>query len=123
MNGYPAFVAPVPRPTLEQFVAHIDHIVQLVGPDHVGLGIDYYEGMAGVMPLDQAKREHETLLASGMWTPAAYPPPPWHYPEGIERPSQLPQLTRLLLAKGYAAADIGKILGGNFLRVFGQVWT
>lgn len=122
MNGYPAFVAKVPRPTLDQFVAHIEHITHLVGPDHVGLGIDYYEGMAGIMPLEQAAREYDRLIASGIWTSAAYPPPPWHYPEGLERPSGLPTLTVALAARGYSVFDIQKIMGGNWLRVFGQVW-
>lgn len=122
MNGYPAFVAPTPRPTLEQFVAHIDHITGLVGPDHVGLGIDYYEGMAGIMPPEQAAREYERLIASGIWTAAAYPPPPWHYPEGLERPSGFPRLTAALVTRGFSAQDIHSILGGNWLRVFGQVW-
>jgi membrane dipeptidase len=122
MNGYPAFVAPGPRPTLENFVAHIDHIVQLVGIDHVGLGIDYYEGMAGVMSPNQAAREYEHLIATGVWTESVYPPPPWYYPAGIERPSGLPRLTDALLARGYTPPDVGKILGGNWLRVFQQVW-
>ena len=40
MNFAPAFVHPT-EATLEGVVDHIDHIVDLVGPDHVGLGSDY----------------------------------------------------------------------------------
>jgi len=40
MNFAPSFVHPKDA-TLEGIVDHIDHIVDLVGPDHVGLGSDY----------------------------------------------------------------------------------
>ena len=40
MNFAPPFVHPTDA-TLEGIVDHIDHIVGLVGPDHVGLGSDY----------------------------------------------------------------------------------
>ena len=119
--GFPAFVAPVPRPTLDHLIAHIDHIAGLVGTDAIALGLDYFDGMAGVMPTEEAAALYERLLATGVWTPEGYPPPPWHYPEGLERPSGLPQLTAALLDRGYGAEDVHKILGGNFLRVFHQV--
>jgi membrane dipeptidase len=40
MNFAPAFVHPT-RATLGGVVDHVDHIVELVGPDHVGLGSDF----------------------------------------------------------------------------------
>ncbi len=40
MNFAPGFVAKE-NPTVENVVDHIDHIVELVGPDHVGLGSDF----------------------------------------------------------------------------------
>ena len=33
-----------------------------------------------------------------------------------------PRLTDALIGRGYKDADILKILGGNFLRVFREVW-
>jgi membrane dipeptidase len=38
-------------------------------------------------------------------------------PAGLEDPSKFPALTRALLEKGYSAADIRKIYGGNTLRL------
>jgi len=40
MNFAPSFVHPH-EATLQRLVDHIDHIVDLVGPDHVGLGSDF----------------------------------------------------------------------------------
>ena len=42
-------------------------------------------------------------------------------PVGLEDYSKMPDLTRALLERGYSAADIGKIYGGNTLRLMRQV--
>lgn len=42
-------------------------------------------------------------------------------PEGINSAADLPKITQALLDRGYSAEDIHKILGGNLLRVFGEV--
>jgi membrane dipeptidase len=34
----------------------------------------------------------------------------------------LPRVTQGLLDRGYADGDVQKVIGGNFLRVFRQVW-
>lgn len=41
--------------------------------------------------------------------------------EGIKDCSMLPKITEGLLSRGYSHSDIGKILGGNMLRVFKEV--
>jgi len=42
-------------------------------------------------------------------------------PQGMNSAADLPKITQALLDRGYSADDIKKILGGNLLRVFGQV--
>lgn len=42
-------------------------------------------------------------------------------PGGVKDCSSFPEITRGLAERGYCAEDIKKILGGNFLRVLGQV--
>jgi membrane dipeptidase len=42
-------------------------------------------------------------------------------PDGLDDVSKFPNLTRALLEKGYSAADIGKIYGGNTLRLMRAV--
>ncbi|MFB3813325.1 MAG: dipeptidase [Terriglobales bacterium] len=42
-------------------------------------------------------------------------------PEGIDSAADLPKITEMLMARGYSAADMRKILGENLLRVFAEV--
>jgi membrane dipeptidase len=113
VNGIPAFVTADPSPTIDHVVAHISHIVQLVGPDHVCIGTDYGS--------DPTPAEYQTLVRNGVWDPANYPPPPWRYPEGFANATEFPNLADRLAGEGYDDATVDKIMGGNFLRVFAEV--
>jgi membrane dipeptidase len=42
-------------------------------------------------------------------------------PEGIDSAADLPKITAALMARGYSAEDMKKLLGGNLLRVFRDV--
>lgn len=119
--GFPAMVAAGDAPSLDDFIAHMDALVERVGIDHIGLGIDYYAGQVGVSTDVDALRMYQGAVRSGIWGPA-YPPPPHRYPAGIETPRTLPQLTSRLLARGYSEAHVRKILGENWLRVMRAVW-
>ena len=120
--GFPSFVADSTAPTLDQFIDHIDYDVNLVGIDHVGLGIDYYLGQHLVADEEAARRVYDDMIVTGRWRPEAYPPPPHRFPRGIETPRTLPALTARLLERGYKPDDVKKILGGNWMRVFREIW-
>ena len=42
-------------------------------------------------------------------------------PQSIDSAADLPKITSELIKRGYSAEDIRKILGGNLMRVFGEV--
>ena len=77
------------RATLADVVAHINHVVKLVGIDHVGIGSDF-DGIGCT-------------------------------PEGLDDSSKWLNLTRALLAEGYSAAEVNKVLGGNMVRFMRSV--
>jgi membrane dipeptidase len=120
--GFPGFVSGAARPTLDQFIDHIAYIADLVGIDHVALGIDYYTGQWPVVNDEQARVSYEGFLASGKWREGTYPPPPHYYPAGIETPRTLPALTARLLERGFDADSVRKVLGQNWMRVYRAVW-
>jgi membrane dipeptidase len=93
----------------ETLVRHIDYVVNLVGPDHVGIGLDYAFDQEEVQKFVKAH-------------PASYPPD--KYPDGLAMmaPEQVPQIAEALLHTGHSEADVRKILGENHLRIARQVW-
>jgi membrane dipeptidase len=42
-------------------------------------------------------------------------------PEGMSSAGDLPKITEALESRGYTAEQLKKLLGGNLLRVFGEV--
>jgi membrane dipeptidase len=95
---------------VERLVRHVDYAVQLIGPEHVGLGLDYTFDLA----------ELEQVLDAA--------PEIWPRMEGYDspicflEPEQIPQITEGLLELGYPEKHVRGILGENFLRVAEQVW-
>ena len=122
VTGFPGFLGGGPKPSLEVFIDHIDHIVGVCGIDHVALGIDYYLGQWPVVDQDDAEAAYRREVAAGRWQPPDYPPPPHVYPEGIETPRTLPVLTRGLLKRGYGVDDVKRIMGLNLVRLYARVW-
>jgi len=42
-------------------------------------------------------------------------------PEGLEDVTRMPNITKVLVARGYPEEDIKKILGENHLRIFKEI--
>jgi len=115
--------------TLEDFMHHVDYVVRLVGVDHVGIGLDSTEFQAafskhGVMSdRDFPPERHQRIFKPEYWPPVETWDNTWAFRvQGLESVMQLPDLTQGLLGRGYSETEVGKIMGGNFMRVFRQVW-
>lgn len=106
--------------TLEDLLRHVDHVADLVGVDHVGFGSDLTE------EIDPAEMMTETgelgQMVNRPYKPSVYPPLPWIFPEECNSLAKWGNLTLGLLARGYTEEDASKIMGGNWLRVYSQVW-
>jgi membrane dipeptidase len=120
--GFPAFLGEESRPSLDRFIDDIAYKAELTSIDNVGLGLDYYEGQHGVESDGVALARYERRIKDGHWRREEYPPPPYYYPTGIETPKTLARLTARLSERGFAAEDIRKVLGLNWLRVYRTVW-
>jgi len=108
--AFPAFVSATAVPTLEQLLDHADYISNLVGPQHVGLGLDFAVE-------DEGDYEYYG------YDPRYYPIPPWTWPTGLDRFFlDAPHITAGLKLRGYGDDEVRGILGENFLRVFEEIW-
>ena len=106
INGIGDFLGAV---TSDRVVEHIEYVVNLVGPEHVGLGLDYV--------LDK-----QELIAYVDAHTDIFPPDKFNDFLAFVEPEQFPELTDCLLRKGYSEVVIRGILGENFLRVADRVW-
>jgi len=103
------------RPSLDDYFRHIDHIVQLVGVNHVGIGSDIFADPTHGTWWNSNTRMRYPEICGGMTYET-------HGLRGFERHSEFPQVVQALQRRGYREADIAKIVGGNFYRVFRTVW-
>ncbi len=111
---YPLFMggSEVPR---SSYCTMIADLVEMVGIDHVGIGTDAVLGW-----------DADALgwMRNGRWNRPKDPDeipsfPPW--PHWFSGPSDFPSLAVGLDEVGFAADERDKILGGNWLRLFGEV--
>ena len=78
------------RVTFDRFMEHLEHMIAVVGADHVGLGSDF----------DGWTEKFGVALPDCTWMPA---------------------ITAALLERGHRREDVAAIMGGNWLRVIGEV--
>lgn len=119
--AFPPFISSTVPPTIDEFVAQVNHLVNVGGEDHVGLGLDYYDGNHPFSTDEEAMAIYRRETESGRWS-SAYPAPPWKFPAEISIPDTLPELTVALSRHGMSDARIEKILGQNWMRVFREIW-
>ena len=111
---------PPPRTTVEEYLNHVDYVVDLVGVDHVGIGLDNDEGFWGGIGVEDSRKhfEESKILHPEIWGTTTWD---CGTTQGLEV-DNLANITRGLVARGYSDQEIEKVLGGNFLRVFKRVW-
>jgi membrane dipeptidase len=97
-------------PTIADLARHVEHMVDLAGIDHVGIGADL------IAPHPGPPTESPGWLEGVYYGVTVN-----KYVGGVKDLRGIPLLTEALLKKGYQEDDLKKILGGNLLRVYRQV--
>ena len=115
ITGVRMFVRSEEPTTIEHIVDHVDHVAKLVGVEYVGVGSDCDLNGYDKMP----KAQDQALRASYK---ASYAFREKLDIEAFGHPRKIFDLTEALLRRGYGEADIVGILGGNFRRMFKNVW-
>ena len=109
LNGIGRFLGDNDNRT-ETWFRHLDHMVQLVGPDHVGVALDY------VFDVEELKAHFKNR-------PDLFPPERGYLaPSPTIEPERIPFLVQAMLDHQYPPEAIAKILGGNHLRVATALW-
>ena len=112
----PGFLTTNMKTTIDDWLDHIDYIINLAGIDHVGIGTDYYgysvpdnlakkiDELIGILGFRQ---EHRATFTDKM--------------QDFENYEKFPNLIRGLISRGYSDTEIGKIAGGNFVQIFKKI--
>ncbi len=121
----PGFVKDSPGATLEDFVRHVVHLVDVCGIDHVGVGTD--KGGPGpttgtVIPFP----EELPWLGPGQFSWSGFRPEehrltPEYNTADFEDFADWPNVTVALARAGFSEEELRKLLGLNFLRVFRDI--
>jgi membrane dipeptidase len=117
------YLAANSHPRKADVIAHVEHIANVAGEDHVGIGTDN-----GVLPLlldEAAKKKLDDVqrqrIKLGIAAPGeavgVYPYVPDY--NSIDR---YRRFASDLQKRGWSEARLEKLMGGNFLRVYKEAW-
>ena len=112
------------QPAAADLIRHIEHAVNVAGEDHVGLGTD--GGISGVELTPEFIKQHRENVQErrrlGISAPGEEEDVYTFLPD-LNTPRRFETLAAMLRERGHSQARIEKILGGNFARMFREVWV
>ncbi|MGI8785886.1 MAG: dipeptidase [Acidobacteriota bacterium] len=109
----------VPVRPEELLLRYIEHALEVCGADHVGIGSDM-----SITPIDETPeylRAFQNAMAE------------WekqgkghlggrHFIPALNHPRRLESIAIAMAKRGHSSAVIEKVIGGNFYRVFREIW-
>lgn len=117
------FLSPGRVPTADDVVAHIEHALDVCGEDHVGIGSDL-----SITPIDGSDEywsKHREFVArrieAGIAAPAEDPDVLFTVPD-LNSHRRMEMIADALAARGHQDRVVEKVIGGNWLRLCGEVW-
>lgn len=111
------------KPATADVITHIEHAWKVCGEDHVGIGSDN-----GPLPMEitadtwkRAREEHEYRAKMGFAAPGEGPDV-LPMVMDLNRVDRFGHLAGELAARGHGQAKLEKLMGGNLLRLYRDVW-
>lgn len=101
--------------TIDTVLDHIQYIHGLVGPDHVGIGLDFITGHDAddFSLLDYKPEMYQEEFMTGVPMPVS----------GLGSTRDIVNIRDGLASRGFSEEDLRKVMGGNFIRVFRNTWS
>ncbi|PQZ27267.1 membrane dipeptidase [Ochrobactrum vermis] len=98
----------------ERIADHIDYVIDLVGPRHVGIGLDYFfpdTNIPNVEIIRAAHPEYWPKSANYGSMKTEYAPP-----------SSMIQIAEILLRRGHPEGIVRDVMGENYMRLASEIW-
>jgi membrane dipeptidase len=115
ITGVRMFVKKTDPTTIADIADHIDHVVKLVGIEHVGIGTD-----SDLNGYDDTSPETNKMLRGAYKDSYAFREK--IDVDGFDHPLKMYDLTEELIRRRYSDANIRAVLGGNFQRLLTATW-
>ena len=112
------YLGPKERNTLDDFLRHLEHAINVCGLDHVAIGSDREHRTIPDTPaekqklIDELSRLRPVTAATFRW--------PFFISE-LNHPRRMETIAAALAKRGHKAAAIDKLLGGNWHRLLRDV--
>lgn len=107
--------------TLDLLVDHVQHMIDVMGADHVGIGTDWGKPYYTALTWTPAMVNESTSGFDWVAWRAQDKFNPNNQMLGVETWDKWPNITAALLRRGIPEQTVVKLVGGNFLRVFREV--
>jgi membrane dipeptidase len=112
------------QPMAIDVIRHVEHAIDVCGEEHVGLGTDGPIAPTARTPeFEKDNREFVAGLVEDGILEKGRPPDLYTFIPDLNVANRFEVLAAMLAARGHSEPRIDKILGGNFARVFRDVWT
>ena len=112
------YLGPRERNTLEEYMAHIDHAIDVAGVEHVGIGSDREYKTIPDTEAERLRLEQELArLRPSTSTGFRWP----FFLSELNHPRRMETIAEALRRRGRSAREVDLIMGGNFRRLFGEV--
>jgi membrane dipeptidase len=118
------FISESTEPTLDDFCRHVDHLVDVCGIDHVGIGTDKAgrgPGTESIVEYPESMPRHRAGFDWAGFRLKEHRLTPEYRLRGYETFADWPNLTAALARWGFNEEELRKLLGLNFLRVFRDI--
>lgn len=100
---------------IDDYIEAIDYVINLIGEDAVGIGTDFTQGYGHDffewLTHDKGRLRRLTNFGEVV------------NPEGIRTIGEFPNLSAAMERAKWSASKIEKVIGGNWLRLFKNVWS
>jgi membrane dipeptidase len=111
------------QPMASDVIRHIEHLINVCGEDHAGIGTD--ATLSAVERTPEFERENREMVAGmvqqGIFD-AGRPLDLYMFIPELNHVRRFEMLGAMLSARGHSDDRIAKVLGGNFARVMSEVW-
>jgi len=118
------YLTPSPRqPTLDDYMAHMTHALNVCGEDHVGIGSDTELAPRDTSPEAMAafRKDEDDRRKAGVAAPGEDGRP--MYVIGLNKPRRSEVIADALLKGRYKTTAVEKVLERNFTDALGRIWT